>query len=403
MPFADEILAGNTLIRDAIQSQGYATGATPRWAIKRDGTADLQGATFRGNITFLSDLGQPPLWNAPITPAQIFNNFGEIQFRGPRETATPPPAAGSSGAAYILMTPNGGMQLAGYPLIFARNNGVSPGDFADYARFIMPVQIANTLQADGTIQSGTDAGLHTALNVNQLLAYNGAAASPLYLNWSLAGAVNIGSGGLYVNAGGIVANAGNITASSGNINATTGDVNANSGTMNSQGFFVTSGSALGTALIVSGGQMNASVSPPTTATAANATWVNTSGTNWRLNRFTSSRRYKENITDLAVPAERILALRPRTFQRNDHRDYAAEGEPVLPVTEATPWDVGFIAEEADELGLDQWVQRDGDGQVEGFAYATFVAAQQLVIREQHDLITDLAARVADLERKLAHV
>lgn len=49
MPFRDPIVAGDTLVRDAIESEGFLTGVTG-WSIGRDGDAEFNDATFRGTI-----------------------------------------------------------------------------------------------------------------------------------------------------------------------------------------------------------------------------------------------------------------------------------------------------------------------------------------------------------------
>lgn len=50
MPFTNPIVAGNTLVREAIESPDYSTG-TAGWAIKRDGSVEFNDAVIRGTIT----------------------------------------------------------------------------------------------------------------------------------------------------------------------------------------------------------------------------------------------------------------------------------------------------------------------------------------------------------------
>jgi hypothetical protein len=50
VPFTNPVVGGNTLIRTAIQSQGFAPGVTG-WQIARDGSAEFNNATIRGNLT----------------------------------------------------------------------------------------------------------------------------------------------------------------------------------------------------------------------------------------------------------------------------------------------------------------------------------------------------------------
>src|SRR5262245_5325450 len=49
MPFGNPIVAGTTLVRNAIQSDNFRTGVSG-WRIKRDGTAEFQDATIRGQL-----------------------------------------------------------------------------------------------------------------------------------------------------------------------------------------------------------------------------------------------------------------------------------------------------------------------------------------------------------------
>lgn len=139
------------------------------------------------------------------------------------------------------------------------------------------------------------------------------------------------------------------------------------------------------------------MAPPTAGTTANCN-LNTVGGLQRLRKNTSSRRYKENIKDAAIDLAAVLKLRPRTFNRKDDRD---EKNRLVPVGPDSPRYVGFIAEEADELGLVGWVVRENvtnaDGsvvrQVDGFAYDLFVVAHQAVLRDHQ-------ARLEAIEAKL---
>lgn len=120
-------------------------------------------------------------------------------------------------------------------------------------------------------------------------------------------------------------------------------------------------------------------SHPTTSSGANVNM----GTAGRIFRVTSSRRYKDNIVDLELDVDAALQLRPRVFTRKDE---AHQDEP--------PRYVGFIAEEADDLGLDGWVEHDEDGKVEGFAYSMWPVAQQVILRRQQDQLDEQAEQLA---------
>lgn len=111
-------------------------------------------------------------------------------------------------------------------------------------------------------------------------------------------------------------------------------------------------------------------------------------TNGELVRASSSRRFKENIVDMSCySTDTILSLTPVTFTRKDEADN--------PFTYA-----GFIAEDAEDLGLDPWVSRDRNGIIDGFRYDNWVAAQQVVLREHQDEIVALKAQVAELAARL---
>lgn len=57
MPFSNPVVAGNTLVRQAIQSANYSAGVLG-WRIGRDGTAEFSQVTVRGTFTAGSSPGQ---------------------------------------------------------------------------------------------------------------------------------------------------------------------------------------------------------------------------------------------------------------------------------------------------------------------------------------------------------
>lgn len=119
----------------------------------------------------------------------------------------------------------------------------------------------------------------------------------------------------------------------------------------------------------------------TTGAAANLTIDFTTGA---VKASVSSRRYKDDIEDLEADVDQVLALVPRRFRMKDEVEELGDDAPVR---------VGFIAEEAHELGLTQWVSYNADGEPEAFDYPTFSVAQQAALVE-------LNARVAALEAKV---
>lgn len=137
---------------------------------------------------------------------------------------------------------------------------------------------------------------------------------------------------------------------------------------------------------------------PNAVTGSYASNVNMNPTNGRIRRDTSSKRFKENIHTVDLDPETILAMLPKRFQRNDEVD---DDGNKIPLTDESPWYVGFIAEDAEELGLKHWVVykdlEDGTRIVEGFAYDKWVVALQAVAQKQQARIDDLEARLSALE------
>lgn len=124
------------------------------------------------------------------------------------------------------------------------------------------------------------------------------------------------------------------------------------------------------------------LTPTTTASAANV-FFDSAG---NMLKSTSSRKYKTDIQPLDVDVETLLALEPKTFESKAEND---EGRFA-----------GFIAEDADDLGLEPWIVRDEDGEVDGFAYPAWTAAQQHILRAQQKRIDSLENTVADLAARL---
>jgi hypothetical protein len=98
---------------------------------------------------------------------------------------------------------------------------------------------------------------------------------------------------------------------------------------------------------------------------------------------TSARKYKRNI--VAVTDEQLdkaLLLKPSYYQRNEH-DY---------------FEYGFIAEEVNEIGLDEFVTRV-EGEISGLNYEKMVTLAIGLIQRQAAELQSLRARVAALESK----
>lgn len=108
--------------------------------------------------------------------------------------------------------------------------------------------------------------------------------------------------------------------------------------------------------------------------------VNNAG---RFVRTTSSARYKDNITPMAIETARgALDLQAVTFSLKD--EIEMDSRPVYP---------GFIAEQADEVGADLWVFKDSQGRPDGFRYAELTAAHNMLIKELYEEIAALKAQL----------
>jgi len=105
-------------------------------------------------------------------------------------------------------------------------------------------------------------------------------------------------------------------------------------------------------------------------------------TNKRLFFDTSSRRYKRNIKPLDDDFSLILKAQPKTYTR--------------PYDETNTWEVGYIAEEMDSLGLKRLVEYNADGTIDGFNYEKMILYVTEVVKMQHADIEQLKAEVAAL-------
>lgn len=112
----------------------------------------------------------------------------------------------------------------------------------------------------------------------------------------------------------------------------------------------------------------------TTATAANMV-VNSSGV---LQRSTSSRRYKTDITDSPHGLADVLKLRSVLYRGVN------DGDKVFG---------GMIAEEVHDAGLHEFVQYDEQGQPDALHYSHMVALLVKSIQEQQAIIDNLNAKI----------
>lgn len=387
MQFNDPIASGLFLVRESLRSPNYVPGSTG-WTINADGSAEFSDVDIRGRLA----TGEAP--DAYVELFDTLSGYAEIVLSTNDPNQITPAyifatqLVGAGNALY-LESPDIGFGRSRLKM-FGQQSAISRPqiEFSETGVLDLLVKIFGDLEVTGAINTAgaVNAGSYNPTGTAQFRAIN--ATHDIVTALNIYGALINGLTGLQAG-----------PAAGLHINIDNNDIQAwNSGvsttiTINPNG----SATVLGGELRLATGLFQTSVSPGTTGSAVNATWLNPVGTVWRLARFTSSRRYKENIRDLEIDIDKILALTPRKFQRNDHLD--PDDETVLPVTESTPWDVGFIAEEAEELGLTEWVEYY-NGEVDSFSYQLFVAAQQLVLRSQQKRIEELESRVTRLERIL---
>lgn len=260
--------------------------------------------------------------------------------------------------------------------------------------------------------SPTTGGLATAsmslisanLFSNNVVTFSAMGSGAITLNAG-SGGVQVSSGaGFTVNSGGIhvtgtsnfqnnltVANGANFTVASGGAINFNGPLNMNGagiGTVGGSGLTIDSGGLLvksGGVIVNAGGGGVTAQGITATSSFTNSGLVGGQTTTCTINtsnqyvRTGSTRRIKKDIADLSESlVEKILALPPRMFRYNEDQ---LMGD----------WlHAGFIAEEADDLDLDLWVSRDGDGEITSFDYLGFTAGLLLTIQS-------LASRIETLE------
>lgn len=96
----------------------------------------------------------------------------------------------------------------------------------------------------------------------------------------------------------------------------------------------------------------------------------------------SSRRYKRNIRPLEDDFSLILKSQPRVYNR---------------LTDTVYWELGYIAEEMDSIGLHNLVQHDANGVIDGFDYDKMILYAVEVLKIQDAAIRDLKAEIAALK------
>ncbi|MAL82735.1 MAG: hypothetical protein CMF11_00070, partial [Idiomarina sp.] len=143
--------------------------------------------------------------------------------------------------------------------------------------------------------------------------------------------------------------------------------------------YFTSGGADAMQLTSTGQLILPVVKGDTTSDAAN---MNIRSSDGLVRRSTSSRRYKNTITDAIHGLTELLALRPVTYKGNNDGDRLFGG---------------LIAEEVHEAGLTEFVQYNSDDEPDALAYGHMVSLCIKAIQEQQAQIEALQSKVEALE------
>lgn len=460
MAFTNSILAGTTLARTAISSEGYVAGVSG-WIIERDGDAEFNNVTIRGGII----VGPVPGRHITI----LANPNADINFYSGASTETDPADIGTlvsnspvANQPFLTITSNEtgfdsvdfrmGAPMSGsddYGFYFINNstNG-QLGQFIIDGDLLTRLNNGTNLNVIGSVNHafgiGGDSTTNLAFGGQELQARNNGAVSTLFLNrfggtTSIGGAAVVGS---TLNVNGTTAIVGLTTGLNMQIvcSGTTSIQAANNGAGNTlilnpngtqvftQGVHNAAGGFLSTNgnLTLSNGQVNAAQLNTNAGTAigslvisatgirgtfatAGAANVNTNSISGKdqIRIATSSRRYKRDIEPLqGFTADEILALNPRQYRRID--EIGPHGEELT--GDDVPLQAGFIAEEAHELGLLPWVihknqfdmdelDSDGNPTFTGTIIDGFSYGGFAAVGHQI-VLRDFQKRIEELERKL---
>jgi hypothetical protein len=105
--------------------------------------------------------------------------------------------------------------------------------------------------------------------------------------------------------------------------------------------------------------------------------------NGDIKASSSSRRYKNSITDYSKGLKDIKQLHSVTYKFN--------GEDIVTA--------GFIAEEVDAIGMDEYVIKNSEGQPDALNYAQMVALLVNGIKELSSKVDDLEEKLQELQDK----
>jgi trimeric autotransporter adhesin len=409
-------------------------------------SAGAQGAIFFNGIPFLHDYGPLDEFNVPGYATNVFLGAGAGNFTMSTSSYYGGLNVGVGEAALLNNTMGNQNVAVGYLALFSNTTGAwntangseallnnTTGGYNTAEGY--NAMVSNTTGANNTAQGShamydnTTGGNDTAAGYSALFNNTTGASNTangyeaLYNNTTSDNNTATGALALYSSATGISntadgykalysTTATNNTAAGASAleNATTG--NGNIGIGYQAGYNVTTGSnniEIGnTGTSSDNGVIYIGTQGTQSATfIAGISGVNVSGaqvvvtSSGQLGVTSSSRRYKEDIQDMADASDGLMKLRPVTFR---YKQAFPDG--------SKPLEYGLIAEEVAEVYPDM-VVRSANGQIETVKYQELapmllnelqkqngaMAAQAEQIRSQQEQIRELAARLARLEAR----
>jgi hypothetical protein len=126
----------------------------------------------------------------------------------------------------------------------------------------------------------------------------------------------------------------------------------------------------------------------TTSSTSGYGYLMQNTSNLEIRRYTSSERYKKNITDIEIDTSKIYQLRPVSFEDNGEADKDEYGYDKLPIRK----EIGLIAEEVDEI-LPELVYYDKDRLPEGVHYNNLSVILLSEIKKIKNKLEELEVKV----------
>jgi hypothetical protein len=167
---------------------------------------------------------------------------------------------------------------------------------------------------------------------------------------------------------------------------------SSSGIVNTGGISNSSGNIVNSGTLSNTGNIN---SPATYANNVQTGRVMYVAPNGTYNCATSSARYKQDINPYFVDVNKFFQLEPVSFRYKMAVEQFGESANIAH---------GFIAEQAAEVGMDEFVDfepdENGNLRPDNFRYIDFTAAMYGVIKSQQQTIESLTARIEALESKV---